>query len=207
MEIFKKCEGENLTAHLNQIDPTWYIKLTYEEEELDGSIAFLDKLIKRKKGTTKLCIYRKPTHTNQYLQFNSHHPLHQKLGVVRTLLDRKDAIVTEDDKKTEESNINKALTQCRYPEWSIDKVKVQKQQPKTMKKNTKTDKAKSKGMVVIPYVEGVTERLSRIFKKHRFSTGMKPHRTLCNMLVHPKDKCDPSQTVEAIYKILCKNCP
>ena len=58
----------------------------------------------------------KPTHTNQYLQSNSHHPLHQNLGVVRTLLDRKDAIVTdEDDKKTEESNIKKALAQCVYP--------------------------------------------------------------------------------------------
>ena len=76
-----------------------------------------------------------------------------------------------------------------------------------MKKNTKTDKAKSKGMVFIFYVERVTERLSRIFKKHGFSTGMKPHRTLRNMLVHPKEKRDPSQTAEAIYEILCKNCP
>ena len=110
-------------------------------------------------------------------------------------MDRKDAIVTEDDdKKTEESNIKKALAQCRYPEESIDKVKVQKQQPKTMKKNTKMDKAKSKGMVVIPYVEEV-------------KTGVKPHRTLRNMLVHPKDKRDPSQTAEAIYEISCKNCP
>ena len=56
------------------------------------------------------------------------------------------------------------------------------------------DKAKSKGMVVIPYVEGV-------------KTGVKPHRTLRNMLVHPKDKRDPSQTAEAIYEISCKNCP
>ena len=128
--------------------------------------------------------------------------------MVRTLLDRKDAIVTEeDDKKTEESNIKKAVAQCWYHEWSIDKVKAQKQQPKTMKKNTKTDKAKSKGMIVIPYVEGVTERLSRIFKKHGFSTGMKPHRTLRNMLVHPKDERDPSQTAETIYEIPCKNCP
>ena len=84
---------------------------------------------------------------------------------------RKDAIVTEeDDKKTEESNIKQALAQCGYPEWSIDKVKAQKQQPMTMNKNTKPNKAKSKGMVVIPYVEDVIERLSRIFKKHGFST-------------------------------------
>ena len=69
-----------------------------------------------------------------------------------------------------------------------------------MKKNTRTDKGKSSGMRVIPYVEGVTVRLSRVFKKHWFSTGIKPHRTFRNMLVHLKDKRDPPQsTAEAIY--------
>ena len=65
LEIIKKGEAENLTAHLDQIDPTGSIKFTYEEEQ-EGSIAFLDTLITRKQdGTTKLSIYRKPTHTNQ----------------------------------------------------------------------------------------------------------------------------------------------
>ena len=41
----------------------------------------------------------------------SHHPLHQKLGVVRTLFDRKDAIVTEEeDKAEEESTITQSDT-------------------------------------------------------------------------------------------------
>ena len=125
-------------------------------------------------------------------------------------MDRKDAIVTEEeDKVLEEENIKKALAQCGYPEWTIEKVKTQKDQHKTNKKITRTEenKGKSRGMVVLPYVKGFTERLSRIFKKHGFSTGMKPHRTLRNMLVHPKDKRDPLQTAEAIYEIPCKNCP
>ena len=101
LEIIKKGETDKLTAHLNQIDPTGSIKFTHEEEK-EGSIPFLDTIIIRKPGgSTKLSIYRKlePTHTNQYLQFDSHHPLHQQLGVVRTLLDRKDAIVTEEEDK------------------------------------------------------------------------------------------------------------
>ena len=47
LEIIKKGEAENLTAHLNQIGSTGSIKFTYEEES-DGSIAFLDTLIIRK---------------------------------------------------------------------------------------------------------------------------------------------------------------
>ena len=36
---------------------------------------------------------------------------------------------------------------------------------------------------------------------------MKPHSTLRNLLVHPKDKRDPLQTAEVVYEIPCKNCP
>ncbi|XP_072021762.1 uncharacterized protein [Amphiura filiformis] len=143
-----------------------------------------------------------------YLQFNSHHPLHRKLGVVRTLLDRKDTIVTEtEDRKNEESHIKQALARCGYPEWSINKVKADKEHPKPKKKPPKDSKERSKGLVVVPYVEGLSERVSRVFKKHGFSTSMKPHRTIRNVLVHPKDKRDPLQSAEVIYEIPCQNCP
>ena len=83
-----------LMDHLNTVDTTGSIKFTYEEEA-DGQIPFLDTLIVRKEdGSVKLLVYRKKTHT--YLDFSSHHPLHQKLGVIRTLLDRCHSLVTED---------------------------------------------------------------------------------------------------------------
>ena len=208
LEIIKQGQVENLTSHLNTIDPTKNIKFTHEPEQ-DGAIPFLDTLIIRKPdGSTKLCIYRKKTHTNQYLQFNSHHPLHQKLGVIRSLLDRKESIVTEEeDKKTEEKVICDALKLCGYPSWALDKAKKDKdkQQKKKDSKQTTTDN-KSKGLVVVPYVEGLSEKASRVFKKHGFATAMKPHCTLRNMLVHPKDKRDPHQTAEIIYEIPCHGC-
>ena len=85
LEIIKKGQVDNLTQHLNQSDKIGSIKFTYEEE----NIHFLDTLIVRKEdGTVKLLLYRKPTHTDQYLQFDSHHPLEHKLSVIRTLLNR-----------------------------------------------------------------------------------------------------------------------
>ncbi|XP_072051605.1 uncharacterized protein [Amphiura filiformis] len=110
-------------------------------------------------GSVKLLVYRKATHTDQYMNFISHHPLHQKLGVVRTLLDRKNKLVTEDqDKAEEEKHIKDALQKCGYPAWSVKKVKNQMAKPKPMKERTKKSEAtKSKGLVVIPYVEGVSE--------------------------------------------------
>jgi hypothetical protein len=121
-------------------------------------------------------------------------------------LDRKDSIITEEeDKQHEESHIKGALNQCGYPDWSINKVITDKDLPKQKEKPTQD--SKNKGLVVVPYVEGLSERMSRIFKKHGFSTSMKPHCTLRNLLVHPKDKRDPLQTAEAIYEIPCKSCP
>ena len=126
LEIIQKNSTQKLTEHLNSIDPTGNIKFTQEEED-QGKIPFLDTLIVRKSdGSLKLLVYRKNTHTDQYLNFQSQQPLHQKLGVIRTLIDRVESVVTEDqDKRDEEVKIREALKDCGYSKWSIDKVKQQ----------------------------------------------------------------------------------
>ena len=111
----------SFTDHLNSIDDTNSIKFTYEEET-NGVIPFLDMLINRQpEKTVKIQVYLKPT--DQYIHFQSHHPIHHTCGVVRTLMDSKDTLVsTEDDKDREELHIRNALKSCGYPKWIFDKV-------------------------------------------------------------------------------------
>ena len=166
-------------------------------------------LVRKADGLVKLLVYRKKSHTDQYLNFASHHPLHHKLGVIRTLLDRKDTIVTEDeDKKAEEEHIREALKRCGYPEWSVKKVqeKMEEKQGKTKRRDKQQHKEKMKGMVVIPYVKGLSEAVTRVFRKHRITTAMRPYRTLRQLLVHPKDKTPKEKTCEVVYRIPCKSC-
>jgi hypothetical protein len=207
LEIIHKDATQQLTDHLNTIDDTGNIKFTFEEED-NGQIPFLDTLIVRKPdGSVKLLIYRKKTHTDQYLNFKSQHPLHQKLGVIRTLFDRMNNIVTEDnDRTTEETRIKEALGRCGYPKWAFDKVKHQmdNKTKKTVNKKDKTNE--SNGMVVIPYIQGVSERLQRSFKKYNIQTAMKPYNTLKHLLVHPKDKRDTAKTTDCVYQIPCQSC-
>ena len=70
----------------------------------------LDTMICRlNDGALKFKIFRKKTHTDHYLQFDSHQPLEHKLGVIRTLTHRAKTIVTiKEDKKEEESHLKKS---------------------------------------------------------------------------------------------------
>ena len=64
---------------LNELDDSHNIKFTYEVEQ-GGQLPCLDLLLHRtENGGLKLQIYRKPTHTDQYLNFSSHHPIEHKL--------------------------------------------------------------------------------------------------------------------------------
>ncbi len=88
LELVCKDKVDALTEYLNQVDDTGSIKVT-DEHEKDSQIAYLDVFIVRKEdGNVKLLVYCKPSHKKQYFSFNLHHPLHQKLGVIHTLLDR-----------------------------------------------------------------------------------------------------------------------
>ena len=154
LEIVRKDQVDNLTTHLNQTDPTDSIKFTYEKEQ-DCCIPFLDTLIVRKPdGSVKLLIYRKATHTDQYLNFSSHHPIHHKLGVVRTLLDRSNTVITDPkDRELEEEKIKVALKRCGYPDWTFKQVKQKMDNKQDKKQSTKMEnKEKAKGLVIIPYV-------------------------------------------------------
>ncbi|XP_078590228.1 uncharacterized protein LOC144870038 [Branchiostoma floridae x Branchiostoma japonicum] len=206
MEIIRQETQHELTDHLNAIDPTGSIKFTHEEED-QGTLPFLDTLlVRREDGTVKLLVYRKKTHTDQYLDFNSHHPLHQKLGVIRTLMDRSKTVVTEEtDRQQEVKHIKQALSLCGYPDWTFKRVQHQSNKPKP-KKEKKKEEQKSKGMIIIPYVKGITETLERIFRKHAIATAVKPKTTLRNLLVHPKDRLEDSSKTDCVYKIPCKSC-
>ena len=178
LEIIKKGTTENLTEHLNKVDPTGSIKFTFEEED-QGKIPFLDTLLVRKEdGSVKLLVYRKKTHTEQYLDFKSQYPLHHKLGVIRTLMDGMENIVTEEqNKKEEEQTIRTALTHCGYQKWALDRVKqriVNKPQKPRKSKPNKDAKDTTRGTVVVPYVESLTEKLQRIYRKHRIHAAVSP---------------------------------
>ncbi|XP_067682687.1 uncharacterized protein [Haliotis asinina] len=75
-----------LLAHLNEIHPR--IKFTTETEH-NNQLPFLDVLVSRTScNQLQTSVYRKPTHTDQYIHFKSNHPPKVKTGVISTLTRR-----------------------------------------------------------------------------------------------------------------------
>ena len=83
LTIIKSSQIDNFLQHLNSIDQN--IKFTKEDSRPDGSMPFLDILITPEQdGSLKTTVYRKPTHTDLYLQWDSNHTITSKYGVVGT---------------------------------------------------------------------------------------------------------------------------
>jgi hypothetical protein len=81
--------------HSNSIEPS--IQFTVERE-INGHLAFFHLNVHRT-AKTKLetDVYRKPTHTDKYLSYDSHHPVSHKRSVAKTLLQRAESLPSNSD--------------------------------------------------------------------------------------------------------------
>ena len=95
-----------------------------EDNKEDGSIPFLDTIVKPEAdGTLSITVYRKPTHADQYLQWDNHHHLSAELSFIYTLFHRVTTVCSKPELLQQEKDyLRKALTKCKYPKWALDKV-------------------------------------------------------------------------------------
>ena len=118
--ILDSARKEGFSKHINSIDP--HIQFTSEDAKPDGSIPFLDIMVMpQPDGSLKTTVYRKPTHTNMYLHWDSYHHLSAKFSVINTLRDRaKPECSNSQLMKEEEDHLNKILRRCKYPMWALN---------------------------------------------------------------------------------------
>ena len=85
--IHQQAHVQAFLDHINSIDPA--IKFTVEGNQGNGPIPFLDTLVTPKaENSLSITVYHKPTHTDQYLQWDCHHNLSTKYSVIGTLIHR-----------------------------------------------------------------------------------------------------------------------
>ena len=195
--IHKEANKQGFLQHINSVEPA--ISFTVEDNKEDGSIPFLDTIVKPEvDGSLSMTVYRKPTHTDQYLQWDSHHHLSAKFSVIQTLSHRASTVCSNPELlQKEKDHLRKALTKCKYPKWALDKVEKRLDRSSRQVNDGGSNNAQSanhevqnKGHIVIPYTQGLCESIKKICGKYGIQTHFKVGRTIKNLLVSPKDK-DP----------------
>ncbi|XP_069128623.1 uncharacterized protein [Argopecten irradians] len=135
-------------------------------------------------------MYRKPTHTDQYLKLDSHQPLEHKLGVIRTLTHRANSIYSIHQAKTqEEDHLKKVLSVSGYSKWAWD---LPRSRTKTTERAHQRQPAKGH----------ITNHTSEVFRRpSSCKEGVTVHTKY-----HSRDAGSTMYKSGAIYKISCVDC-
>ena len=171
------------------------------ETEKDNKLSFLNTAVLREPdGRLTTSVYRKPTHTDQNLAYDSHHPQSVKRGIVKCLYERAKRLVTKpyvisEDKK----HMSSVLVFNGYPSSLLQKL------TKTGKPNNSAEPANEfKAAMVLPYVKGLSEQLRRCLQQQGVGAVFKSETTLRSQLVQLKDAVDPAKEDGVVYRIPCE---
>ena len=101
---------------LNDLHPT----LTFNmEEEKDNKSSFSDVFVERYSSAFLICIYRKPTFTGLYLNWDAFAPKPRKVNLIKCLTFRALKICSESKIKNEFEQIKNLFLSNGYPEEDI----------------------------------------------------------------------------------------
>ena len=193
---------EEFLQHINSIDPN--IRFTAETTRADGSMPFLDTLVTpQSDGSLATTVYRKPTHTSWYVQWDSHYAIANKYSIISSLLHRAKNLCSNQQLLDEEhSQIQKALLQCKYPNWAINRTKLKINTPKPNNRSN-SSKTINRGHITVSYEEGLSESVKNICKKYGIEVHFKSGKSIKDELVAPKDQDHLTKKSGIIYRYKC----
>ena len=182
--------------HINSINHR--IQFPKEDCKSVGSMPFLDTLvIPQPDGSSSTTVYRKPTHTDFYLQWDSHHTIARKYSVVNTLHDRARAVCSNPQLLQNEEHLQQVLIENKYPAWALNRVKMKINAPTSQDNNKRGTNncasviSNSQGpYMVVPYAKGLSGSMKNVCRKHGVQVHFKGGNIIKSLLMAPKDK-DP----------------
>ena len=180
-------------AFLNSLRPS--IRFTVEME-VDGSISFLDMSITRVCDRLSFSVFRKPTHTDRYLNRRSCHPGNVFKGLVSCLKKRALSVCSHSEVGRELSHLRKTFVDNGYSREDLRSLCV-----------NRTEKAVSSEQptrVVLPFYPGLAHRLRRVFRRAGVRVAFKSSAPLRNIISRRKPDSFPKKGL--VYRIPCSQC-
>ena len=97
--------------------------ITIEDSWSDGCMPFLDILIITKySGILTTHVYRKSTHMDQYLYWESQHHIGAKYYIINTLIHRVKVTHLCQNCFKQKKQLREVPTNCKYPSWALSRM-------------------------------------------------------------------------------------
>ena len=137
---------------------------------------------------------------NRYLQVDSDHPRHHKLGVAKSLFNKVDTHISNaTDKRMQRREIKEVLSLNRFP--------TKFSRYKKACKHTSPDSQHSfSAFTTLPYIQGVSNKIQRVLNSVGVKAALKPLFTIGRYLPSLKDFVLTSEKSCLIYKIPHNDC-
>ena len=168
------------------------------ELESEGQLPFLDLSIKKGDRGVVFGVYRKPTHTDMYLNRDSCHHPHVFNGLVTGLKKRAVTVCSTSELPAELRHLRSALAKNGYTRRDLSKLNSH-----SMASRHRSDEGSSK-RVFLPYLPGLSHKVSRCFKKAGLKVVFRPPPTLRSLLSRKKPK--QIEGLGFVYRIPCSSC-
>ena len=141
-------------------------------------------------------VYKKPTHTDRYLNFTSNHHPRIKSGIVKCLTHRARKVCDKDSIDNEMTHLQHVFTTNNYPATVV--TKCLNKIPKPRDANN-TESSKQPAMLITPYIRGLSERLERKCRNLDIKLVFRSGNTLRSQLTHVKNRIDEEQVKGVVY--------
>ncbi|KFD46363.1 hypothetical protein M513_12779 [Trichuris suis] len=194
--ITKSGEDEAFLNHLNSLFPAC-ISFTIEKEE-DGRLPFLDALIIKEGDRLKTTVYRKPTLSDRYLHFSSHHPRSVMRGVISGMVERARAICDEEFLAKELGHIKTTFFSNGYPAALISSATTH-----ATARPEEHVPSPTAPLLILPYYNGLGEKIKRMGRTVGFQVYFKSAASVRSIVRNDKVRMAPNEKPGVIYEILC----
>lgn len=178
------------------------IKFTAEMEE-NGQLPFLDAIMIKKGQQIITDVYTKPTKSNRMIDFNSYHPMNQKMSIIYGELTRINRISHETFRKRNLNNFTLKCEENGYPRELVDTLS-RRYFVNQFKKRKKPDNC-LRFVGSMTYIPRLTDLLVEMFKRKGVLLAKRPVKPLLTLYKSPKIKCFQSEC-NVVYRVNCMNC-
>lgn len=185
------------------------IQFTVESEE-NGKLPYLDLLlIRNSDGSLSHDWYRKETAAGRILNYNSHHPKHQRINTALGLLKRVRLLCSPELVENSIEDAKRILLDNGYPYKTVKQLIM-----RSLPVQSATTQAPVSDNLVnerifyksLPYVDGMTDNICNLIQKNNpgIKIAKKPMNQLrTSIFSSMKQKIDPLEKINVIYQIPC----